>query len=189
MRRLLSPLPVIALAVALPACGNDKTDVPETGTIPAPKGFRDANYPKDGIFLRVPTNWRVVPGDAPQIVTIAAGDGQIAVWRFPRKEPLPETAPQLGAALAALIQQVRKRDPTFQVRSSRIVRKRQLNAVEIVGVGTNQGKKRSQRSLHAYAHGAEVVVDGFTPVKQFKRVDEQTLARVARSLKVAKPAP
>ena len=187
MLRALSPLTVLALAAVLAACGNDKTAAPDVSEIPAPKGFRDAKYTQEGISLRVPTNWRTVAGEAPQVATIAAGDGQIGVWRFPRKEPLPKTAIQLNAARNALILQVQKRDPTFTVTSSRIVMKPKLKAVEIIGIGTNQGLQRSQRSLHAYAHGGEIVVDGFAPIKQFDSVDKQTLAKVTRSLKVSKP--
>ena len=189
MPRALASLTALALAATLVACGNDKTSAPDVGNIPAPKDFRAVTYRDAGVVVKVPTNWRVIDGDAPQIATVAAGDGQIALWRFPRKEPLPETAIQLDAARQALIAQVMKRDPTFKLTSSRIVSKPKLKAVEIVGVGTNQGLKRSQRSLHAYAYGGEIVVDGFTPVKQFSRVDEQTLAKVTRSLKVTKPKP
>jgi hypothetical protein len=185
--RALTPLTALALAALLVACGNEKTPSPNVSAIPKPKGFRDAEYTKDGIRLRVPTNWRIVPGETPQIATIAAGDGQIGVWRFPRKEPLPETPIQLNAARNALILQVQKRDPTFTVTSSRIVIKPKLRAVEIIGIGTNQGLQRSQRSLHAYAYGGEIVIDGFAPIKQFDSVDKQTLSKVARSLKVSKP--
>jgi hypothetical protein len=185
--RALLPLTGVALTAVLVACGNDKTAAPKVSAIPAPKGFRDAEYTKEGIRLRVPTNWRIVTGETPQVATIAAGDGQIGVWRFPRKEPLPETPIQLNAARNALILQVQKRDPTFTVTSSRIVMKPRLKAVEIIGIGTNQGLQRSQRSLHAYAYGGEIVVDGFAPIKQFDSVDKQTLSKVARSLKVSKP--
>jgi hypothetical protein len=185
--RALTPLTALALAAVLVACGNDKTAAPSVGAIPAPKGFREVKYAQPGVALRVPTNWRVVPGETPQIATIAAGDAQIGVWRFPRKEPLPETAIQLNAARNALILQVQKRDPTFTVTSSRIVIKRKLKAVEIIGIGTNQGLQRSQRSLHAYAYGGEIVVDAFAPIKQFDSVDKRTFSRVTRSLKLSKP--
>ena len=43
------------------------------------------------------------------------------------------------------------------------------------------------RSLHAYGHGAEVVVDAFSPPEDFARVDMQTFAAVARSLRLSRP--
>ena len=176
-----------AAAVLLAGCGNDKTKPPVLGKIPAPLGFRDQVFIKDGVFFRAPRNWRVVEGEPPQVATIAAGDAQIAVWRYRRTEPLPETRAQLRAARKALLAQVMQRDPTFQLTSSRIVVKENLRGVELIGEATNQGQKRLVRSLHAYGRKAEVVVDAFAPPAEFARVDEQTFGPVARSLKLAEP--
>jgi hypothetical protein len=169
-------------AVLLAGCGNSRTPPPDTGLIPAPKAFRDVKFP--GVSLRAPSNWRSFPGTAPQVATIAIGDAQIAIWRYARSEPLPETRSQLHAARQALVAQVERRDPTFELTSSRLVMKRGLRGVEIVGQGTNAGQRRSVRSLHAYGDGHEVVVDAFAPPKHFARVDEQTFAKVARSLRL-----
>jgi nicotinamidase-related amidase len=59
-----------------------------------------------------------------------------------------------------------------------------LRAVEIVGQATNHGQRRSVRSLHAFGHGSEVVLDAFAPPRDFARVDKQTFAPVARSLRL-----
>jgi hypothetical protein len=177
-------LPVLLFAILLAGCGNTRTPAPATGTIPAPKDFRVVKYSVDGISLRVPSNWRLFGGEGSQIATVAIGDGQIALWRYTRTEPLPETRSQLHAARQALVEQVQRRDSTFELTSSRLVLKRGLRAVEIVGEGTNQGERRSVRSLHAYGRGLEVVVDAFAPPKEFARVDEQTFAPVTRSLRL-----
>jgi hypothetical protein len=171
----------------LAGCGNDQTPPPDIGRIPAPAAFRDAIFAEQGVFFRAPTNWRIVPGDAPQVATVAVGNAQIGVWRYPRSEPLPETRDQLEAARQALVAQVRSRDPTFRLASSRLVMKPGLRGVLLVGSATNQGQRRRMRSLHAYGRGAEVVVDAFAPPKQFPRVDGQTFAPVARSLKLRMP--
>ena len=94
------------------------------------------------------------------------------------------TRSQLHAARQALVAQVERRDPTFELTSSRLVMKRGLRGVELVGQGTNGGQRRAVRSLHAYADGHEVVLDAFAPPKDFARVDEQTFAPVARSLRL-----
>ena len=178
----------IAAAVVLAGCGNDRTAPPDIGGIPAPKAFRDARFAQAGVFFRAPTNWRLIPGNEPQeIATVAIGDAQIAVWRYPRTEPLPETVDQLGAARDALVAQVKRRDATFELTSSRLVLKPGLRAVELLGLGTNQGRKRRVRSLHAYGDGAEVIVDAFAPPKVFARVDRQTFGPVARSLRLRAP--
>ena len=180
-------LPTVLAALALAGCGNTRTPAPDTGAIPAPKSFREVKYSVDGIRLRVPSNWRAIQGQESQLATIAIGDGQIALWRYPRTEPLPVTRSQLDAARKALVAQVQRRDATFELTSTRLVVKRGLRAVEIVGQGTNHGVRRSVRSLHAYGRGHEVVLDAFAPPKDFARVDKQTFARVARSLRLTKP--
>jgi hypothetical protein len=175
---------LLAIAIALAGCGNTRTPAPPTGLIPAPKDFREVKYSADGISLRVPTNWRAVQGSGSQLATIAIGDAQIALWRYSRSEPLPETRAQLHAARQALVAQVQRRDSTFELTSSRLVIKPGTRAVELIGQGTNQGQRRTVRSLHAYGRGYEVVVDAFAPPAAFARVDEQTFGPVTRSLRL-----
>ena len=180
----------VALAALLSGCGNDRAAVPDLSLVPAPKAFRETFFQAQGVRFRAPTNWRVVPGDRPQIATVAIGTAQVAIWRYPRTEPLPETRAQLGAARDALVAQIRSRDPTFELTSTRLVMKRGLRGVEVLGVGTNLTNptaKRSMRSLHAYGGGAEVVMDAFAPPKEFRRIDEQTFGPMARSLKLRAP--
>lgn len=180
----------VVLAALLAGCGNDRAQPPDLGVIPAPKGFRDAIYRAHGIAFRAPTNWRVAPGEGTHLATVAGGDGQIAVFRYPRSEPLPLTRAQLRAARDALVAQITRRDASFSLTSSRLVVKRDLRAVEIVGTGanlSNDGVRRSMRSLHAYGHGAEVVIDATAPPKAFTIADRQTFAPVARSLRLSAP--
>jgi hypothetical protein len=174
----------LAAAVVLVGCGNDRTSPPDIGLIKAPGQLRTVAYAKAGVSLKLPTNWRVEPGDGDRVTTTSAGFGQISVWRYARDEPLPETRTHLANARKALIAQIEARDPTFDLTSSRLILRPGLRAVEIVGVGTNQGARRRSRSLHAYGHGAEVVVDAYAPPADFARVDKQTFRPVLRSLKL-----
>jgi hypothetical protein len=187
VRRALLPL---AAAALIAGCGNERTPVPPTGIIPAPKGFRDAPYVSQGLTFRAPTNWRIVPGEGTQVATVAIGDAQVGVWRYPRSEPLPENRAQLSAARQALVAQIESRDPTFKLTSTRLVIKPGIRAVEVVGSGTNLTNTaitRSMRSLHAYGHGLEVVMDAFAPPKEFARVDRQTFGPMTRSLQLRAP--
>ncbi len=181
---LLGPLAAIVLA----GCGNDRTSPPDIGRILPPNSFRDVQYPEKGIALRAPANWRIFAGNGSQVATIAIGDGQIAIWRYERSEPVPETRAQLKAARQALVAQVERRDPTFELTSSRLVIKSGTRAVELVGQGTNQGQRRSVRSLHSYKDGVEVVVDAFAPPEDFSRVDKETFGPVTRSLRLSAPS-
>ena len=181
---------LVALAPLLSGCGNDRTPVPDLSLVPAPKAFREAFFDEQGVRFRAPTNWRVVPGSDPQVATVAIGTAQVAVWRYPRSEPLPETRAQLDAARDALVAQIESRDPTFKLTSTRLVLKPGIRAVEVVGIGTNltnQSVQRSMRSLHAYGRGAEVVMDAFAPPKDFARIDEQAFGPMSRSLKLRAP--
>ena len=184
MRRLAATLIAAAL---LAGCGNDRTEPPDLGRIGAPNGFTDARFEQAGIFLRSPGGWSTIPGEPPLVATIAGGDASIAVWRYPRTEPLPETREELRAARDQLVEAVQARDAGFEVGDTRIVVKEGLRGVEIIGVGTIQGARRKVRSLHAYAHGAEVVLDAYAPVAVFDRVDEQTFGPVTRSLRLSEP--
>jgi hypothetical protein len=183
---------VAGAAVLLGGCGNDRTPVPELGLIPPPKGFRETPYAAQGVAFKAPTNWRVVEaeGDDKQLATVAMGDAQVGIWRYVRDEPLPETRDQLAAARQALVAQIESRDPTFKLTSTRLVQKPGLRGVEVVGVGTNLSNpkiQRSMRSLHAYGHGVEVVMDAFAPPREFARVDKQTFGPMARSLRLSAP--
>jgi len=182
-------LTCLAATVLLAGCGNDRTPPTDLGVLGAPAGLRSVQFPKAGVSLKVPVSWLRSPGEGRRIATFSAGDAQIAIWRYPRTEPLPETRAQLHATRKSLIAQVRARDPTFELRSSRLIRRAGLRAVELVGVGTAQDVQRSIRSLHAYGHKAEVVVDAFAPTKDFPRLDEQRFRPVLRSTKLMAARP
>jgi hypothetical protein len=192
VHRIALLLAAAGAAIALAGCGNDRTPLPDLGLIPSPKAFQATPFLAQGVQFRSPTNWRVVKGEDTHLATVAIGDAQVGIWRYVRDEPLPETRDQLAAARQALVAQVESRDPTFKLTSTRLVLKPGFRGVEVVGAGTNltnQTAQRSMRSLHAYGHGMEVVMDAFAPPREFARVDEQTFGPMARSLRLSAPNP
>jgi hypothetical protein len=190
-RPVITPAAAALVAAGLLGCGNDRRPAPDVGFIAAPKDFRAARYPAQGVQFRAPTNWLITRGKGTHVATVAMGEAQVGVWRYPRTEPLPETRDQLRAARDAVVKQIQARDPTFKLTSTRLVRKDGIRGVEVVGLGTNltnDRARRRMRSLHAYGRGAEVVVDAFAPAKEFARVDKQTFGPMTRSLKLRAPS-
>ena len=61
------------------------------------------------------------------------------------------------------------------------------NAVQIRGNETIDGQRRTVRSTHIYAGGAEIVVDATAPVNEFRRVDAQVFSPMLRSLRISRP--
>lgn len=182
-------IPLAAVAAVMAGCGNDVTRPADLDRVAAPGPFEDSRFAEAGVFVRTPSKWRSQAARSPQIVSISSGAAQVAIWRFPRTEPLPETKAQLESARDELVRAVKRRDKGFDVQSTRIVIKPGLRAVEIVGIGTTQGEKRRVRSLHAYGKKGEVLVDALAPVDQFERVDKETFGPLARSLRLSRPKP
>lgn len=187
MRDVRRVLTCAVAAALLVGCGNERTRPGDLSRIGPPGAFEDTRFRSAGVFLRTPQKWRVSRTTLPEVVNLVSGSGLIAVWRYERTEPLPENREQLEAARDVLLQQIERRDPSFDVERTRVVIKPGVRGVEVIGTGTNQGQRRKVRSLHAYGHRGEVVVDGYAPPEQFERVDEDVFGPVARSLKLSEP--
>jgi hypothetical protein len=185
VRRALLPLALAALLAT--GCGNARTRPPDLTAIAKPGSFRTALFRRSGIRLRIPVTWTRMSATAPEAATISSGDAQIALWRYPRAEPLPQSVADLRAARTNLLAAVRTRDPAFMLESSRIVVKPGYRAVELIGTGHDDGVERGIRSLHAYGRGAEVVVDALAPPKDFARVNLAVFGPVTRSLQLRAP--
>ena len=169
-------------------CGGSRTRPYDVTTPAAPTGRTFASYPAAGIVLRrVPTNWRVQPGQAPLVTTITSGDGTLAVWRYQRTQPLPQTHTALQEALAALITTVQGRDPAFRLLASKVTRIDHRPAVVLVGLDTIDGNPRATRSTHVFAYGAEFVLDAYSPPATFARVDRSVFLPIVRSMRLRRP--
>jgi hypothetical protein len=181
MRR---PLLVLIAAVALAGCGNRRAAVPDTATPGSPLGTNAATYPQAGLRFGAPAGWHVEPGRAPLVTTITTGRAAIAVWRYPRTEPLPATTRALEQAKAALLAAAKARDATFAPQAARATRVDGRGALEVRGTETVEGARRAVRSTHVFAFGAEVVVDASAPPRDFARVDRQVFGPLVRSLRL-----
>ena len=184
MRRLS---PIFLATLALAACGNDKTKPPDVTTVGQPTGSTPANYPAAGLRFEAPAGWNLDPGKAPMVAVVQTGRATVGVWRYPRAEPLPKTKEELAAARDALLAAAKARDPTFSPIKSAVTKVNEQHAVQIRGNETIDGQRRTVRSTHIYAGGAEIVIDAVAPATEFRRIDAQIFRPMLRSLRISRP--
>lgn len=183
-----SVLLFVALAAVLVAgCGNKRQPAPVVTTTSQPFGFLPQTIPGQGLTFQRPREWRYVPGQPPLLATMSSGFTTIAVWRYPRTEPLPRTKAELATARDALVAAAKARDPTFKVIKAKGTRAAHHPAVVIIAEETIAGQPREVRSTHVYGEGAEVVFDAFAPRDVYPKVESSVFRPVVRSLELAKP--
>lgn len=185
--RTLSRALIAAGVLLLAGCGNDETPPPDTTTPGPALGANPTSFPRHGIAFDAPAGWSLDRGQPPLIATIATGQATVAIWRYPRSEPLPRTDAELKAARDALLAAAKRRDDTFRVIKSAPAEIAGEPAVQIRARETIQGQPRVVRSSHIYAEGGEVVVDAFAGPDDFRRVDAEVFRPLLRSLKISAP--
>jgi hypothetical protein len=184
-RPLIALVALLALSVA--GCGFERTKAPDLEKAAAPSGFQPLAFPAAGLALRSPANWHVARGPAPLVTAIDSGRATIAVWRYPRAEPLPDSPAAVEKRVPALLAQVRKRDPSVTLEQPRVGRYAGAPGVMLTGEQSIFGHRERVRSVHLFSDGAEVVIDAYAPPDQFLRVDQQVFMPVLGSLKVSAP--
>ena len=178
--------PLLA-AAALAGCGAERTPVADPGR-PAEVFRRDtADFARLGLRFQLPVGWQVQQGPAPLVAAVSSGPVTVAVWRYPRAEPLPEGDLALSEARRALLAAARARDPTLEVTASQATTVAGRPAVQVQGTGEVDGRRRELRSTHLYAFGAEVVVDGYAPRRHLRVLEREVLAPLLASLRVREP--
>jgi hypothetical protein len=182
MRRLL-----LLACVLLAGCGNEQAKPPDMAVPASPAGSTPVSFAPAGIRLAAPGGWKVQPGQAPLVATIQSGTAQIAIWRYPRTEPLPKTTAQLTQARDLLVQAAKARDQTFKKSEATITKVGGHPAIQVRGTETLAGQPRTVRSTHVYAFGGEVVVDAFAPATVFGQVDRDAFRPVVKSLRLQAP--
>ncbi|HEX8104166.1 MAG TPA: hypothetical protein VF533_16225, partial [Solirubrobacteraceae bacterium] len=166
------------------ACGNARTPVPDVRAPQAPRGERSVDLPAAGVHFAAPANWNGIRPEGPLVGGIESRRATLAVWRYPRTEPLPRTRAELRRVRDLLIERVRLRDPTFELAHSRLARRAQAPAVELTGAQAILGRRVRVRSAHVFRDGVEVVVDAYAPPRDFDRLDRAVFLPALRSLRV-----
>lgn len=181
MRRAFAAL--VSTAV-LAGCGNDVTAPPDTRTPEPPRGTREVELEDAGVAFTAPFNWPTLPAEGRRAGGIQSRRATVAVWRYERSEPLPETGAELREVQRLLVDRVRERDPSFELRRARRVRRGGARAIELVGRQTIAGRRFGVRSSHIFHDGAEIVVDAYAPSEHFERVDRTVVEPLMESLEL-----
>lgn len=180
MRRLLA---ITIAAAALAGCGNARTQPPNVDDPLAPQGRKTLRLDGAGISFRAPANWE----DLGSVGSLAGGvrsrTATVAMWRYPRTEPLPADRTELAAARDRLVGRIRAADPTFELDRQRLSRR----GIVLLGRQTVAGVPVGIRSVHLFRHGAEVVVDAYAPPEDFDRVDSSVFQPLLETLELRAP--
>ena len=187
VRRALPYVLLVVLAALATGCGALRTPAPDASRPGQAFGFEPVTFDGSGVALAAPRGWGYREPGAPHLVTISTGTGVISVWRYPRSEPLPSAPGELEAALENLLAAARARDPDLLVLDRGIDELDGQPAVTLTVSSEIAGRRRTVRSVHAYAFGAEVVLDAYAGPREFFRVNAQTFAPVIDSIELSEP--
>ena len=181
-RSALHVLAACAASALVAGCGG--SDEKAATTAPEQHSGR---FPEAGISFTPPPGFQVKPGKGRLVASVEAGHGTIAIWRYPRKEELPETKDELKAARDALLEAAAEADETFEPIKTAPTEIAGHPAVQIRARETIAGRPRTVRSSHIYAYGAEVIVDAYAAHDRFREIDAQVFRPMLRSLRVTEP--
>jgi hypothetical protein len=185
--RPLLPLVAVAAALMTTGCGADRLTAPDASRPYSTEGPAQREFPQQGISFQAPADWRFDTGEAPLVATTSSGTATIAIWRYPRSEPLPRDDVALDQADGALQQAAKTRDESFRVQQSRRVRVDGARGIQLLGTERVAGRERRVRSTHVYAKGAEYVVDTYAAPRDFDVVDRTIFQPLVRSFKIDPP--
>ena len=178
-----------AAAVLTAGCGAARLEAPDPSRPFSTGGTAVREFPVEGLRFAAPADWSFDRGQPPLVASATSGSATIAIWRYPRTEPLPRTDAELDAAGRALQDAARTRDRTFEKQVARRIRVDGARAVELVGTERVNGRPRRVRSTHVYAKGAEFVIDAYAAPRDFDIVDQSIFQPLIRSTKIDPPRP
>ena len=179
---------LVLLAATLTAgCGRDRLEAPDPSRPTASQPEGERSYPQAGLRFDAPGDVQFERGQDPLVASAASGSATVAIWRYPRTEPLPRSEASLEDAERTLIGAVKRRDPSFQLDGVEQVRVDGARALEVLGTGRVLGRERRVRSTHVYAKGAEFVIDAYAAPRDFATADAGLFQPLVDSLKIDPP--
>ena len=178
----------IGAAMTLLGCSDARVAAPDITTPRPPDGTHPTAYPAAGVSLQVPNSWRAEQGTSPLVASIASVTATVAIWRYPRTEPLPKKPKTPRATKDAPVGAAHKRDRTLRISRAAVVRFHGRPALRLVGTETVGTQPRMVRSTHIFTNHSEVVVEALAPPDAFAGLQRSVFAPLLRSLKIS-PVP
>jgi hypothetical protein len=179
---------VLGAAALSSGCGRDRLEPPDPARPAVVAAPGERRYPDAGLRFQAPGDLTFDEGRAPLVTSTATGSASVAIWRYPRTEPLPRTEAELDDAERTLVDAVKTRDPTFVLDDVARVRVDGARGLEVLGTQRVLGRERRVRSTHVYAKGAELVVDAYSAPRDFAEADDTIFGPLVASLKIDPPA-
>ncbi|HVS29004.1 MAG TPA: hypothetical protein VHE14_05600 [Solirubrobacteraceae bacterium] len=117
-----------------------------------------------------------------------SGRANLAIWRYPRVEPLPHGRAALRQAATALAAAARVRDPKLRLDGPpHLVTVQRAPGIELRGTERPDGRDRRFHSLHLFERRAEIVIDAYAEPSQFATLERGVFVPLLRSLRLFKP--
>lgn len=169
-RRFLPCAALLALALLLASCGNERDYPSGLAKVGPPTSFVTYSNSSGDVSFGYPSTWTASNGRLPQVAQISSGKAVAAIYSYPRSD-LPSSRAGVAAARRRLLRSLAKRAPAFRVKSSRVSEVDDAPAVEIVGRGKVGGQQVKTRSVHVFKGAAEYVIDAYAAPGTFKRAN------------------
>jgi hypothetical protein len=184
VRRPLAYLAPAVSALALAACGTERSEPADPTEVESPAGRIELRFPRSGIAFQGPANWRRTAEAPPGVVRISSGPAVVAVWAYERQEPLPRGRRELTDARVRLSREAGERSETWRERAASLTRVDGAPAIEVTGLQTISRQRLRTRSIHMFRRRTEYVIDALVPPRDYAMVERGVLDPLLESLRV-----
>ena len=153
-------------------CGNERSQPMGLSQLGAPVSLVNFTTPSGDVSFGRPSSWTVSSGTLPVVAQISSGSAVATVYAYPRTD-LPQSRAGAEASRQRLLHSLRERAPSFDVRSSRVLKVDGAAAVEVVGRGRIAGHRVRTKSVHVYKGAAEYVIDAYARPRFFHQAETE----------------
>ena len=182
----MRPLAILLLlpALTLASCGNERTEAPAS-RVAGEDPVKRVKFPRYGVEVSVPTTASVQRTARPGVFRLSVGQPLVSMFAYRRREEIPRRRRDLRVARRRLVKEVERRDPDYELDSSRLTELDGAKAIELVGDQTISRGRLRTRSVHVYKRDAEYVIELLAPPAEFERTNREIFEPLLRSLKLS----